>query len=424
MNSRRRFFRDLGIAGTFLVLPKLNAGPVVAEDDFSSAKDDRAYWLKMLERVAGPVLSNLAAGKLRERMPVECPAGNVAGRRPVTHLEAVARTLSGIAPWLELADKTAGEAELGRRFADFARRGLAQATDPQSPDSINFTADGQCLVDAAFLSHALLRSPGELWGKLEKQAQERLVTALKSTRALKPGQSNWLLFPAMIETFLASIGEEWRPQPIETAIRAFEQWYKGDGAYGDGAEFHWDYYNSFVIQPFLLDVLEHIGKVSNRWAELLGAVRQRARRYAAVQERLIAPDGSYPAIGRSITYRGGAFQLLAQMALRDELPEGVKPPQVRAALTAVIRRTLGAADTFDADGWLRVGLAGHQPGLAEPYISTGSLYLCTSVFLPLGLPARHPFWSGPAADWTARKIWSGQNFPTDHALANPGNSGR
>ena len=130
MNSRRRFFRDLGIAGTFLVLPKLSAAPVVAKDDFSSVKDDRAYWLKMLERVAGPVLSSLAAGKLRERMPVECPAGDVAGRRKVTHLEAIGRTLSGIAPWLELADKTAEEAELERHFADFARRGLAQATDP------------------------------------------------------------------------------------------------------------------------------------------------------------------------------------------------------------------------------------------------------------------------------------------------------
>ena len=250
------------------------------------------------------------------------------------------------------------------------------------------------------------------------------MTALKSTRNLKPGQSNWLLFPAMIETFLASIGEAWQPQPIETAIRAFEQWHVGDGTYGDGAEFHWDYYNSFVIQPFLLDVLEHIGKVSDRWAEPLGAVRQRARRYAAVQERLIAPDGSYPAIGRSITYRCGTFQLLAQMALRDELPENINPSQVRAALTAVIRRTLGAADTFDTDGWLRVGLAGHQPGLAEPYISTGSLYLCTLSFCRWGCSHRHPFWSGPAADWTSRKIWSGQNFPADHALANPGNSGR
>jgi hypothetical protein len=82
----------------------------------------------------------------------------------------------------------------------------------------------------------------------------------------------------------------------------------------------------------------------------------------------------------------------------------------------VIRRTLEPAGTFDADGWLRAGLAGHQPSLAEPYISTGSLYLCTLVFHPLGLPASHPFWRDPPADWTQRRIWSGADSPADHAL--------
>ena len=117
-----------------------------------------------------------------------------------------------------------------------------------------------------------------------------------------------------------------------------------------------------------------------------------------------------------MAYRCGAFQLLGQMALRHELPEGVEPSQVRAAMTAVIRRTLEAPGTFDADGWLRVGLAGHQPALAEPYISTGSLYLCALVFLPLGLSAGDSFWSAPATDWTSRKAWSGQDLPADHAL--------
>ena len=416
MNSRRRFFRDLSIAGTLLVLPELRAATTETTKVLPDTHDDRAYWLGMLPRVVEPVLGNLAAGKLRERMPVECPTGKVSDRRKVTHLEAIGRTLSGIAPWLELADKTGAETELSGRFADFARRGLANALNPESPDVINFTAAGQCLVDAAFLAHALLRSPRELWGKLDKPTQERLAQALKSTRKLKPGQNNWLLFAAMIETFLAGIGEDWRPEPVETAVRAFEQWYRGDGAYGDGPEFHWDYYNSFVIQPFLLDVLGHVGKVSDRWAGSLDAVRRRARRYAAIQERLIAPDGSFPALGRSIAYRCGAFQLLAQMAGRNELPDDVQPAQVRAALTAVIQRTLGAADTFDSDGWLRVGVAGHQPSLAEPYISTGSLYLCTFVFLPLGLPANHVFWNSPAADWTSRKIWSGRDLPADHAL--------
>src|SRR6185437_789407 len=108
----------------------------------------------------------------------------------------------------------------------------------------------------------------------------------------------------------------------------------------------------------------------------------RAKRYAAIQERLIAPDGSFPAIGRSITYRCGAFHLLAQMALNGELPDGVSGAQVRSAMTAAMRRIMDAPGTFDANGWLQIGFCGHQPHLGETYISTGSLYLCAVALLP------------------------------------------
>jgi hypothetical protein len=72
-----------------------------------------------------------------------------------------------------------------------------------------------------------------------------------------------------------------------------------------------------------------------------------------------------------------------------------------------------AEGTFDAKGWLQLGFAGHQTDIAEPYISTGSLYLCTFGFLPLGLPASHPFWTAPAAEWTSKKAWSGKAFKKD-----------
>src|SRR5204863_4396024 len=137
-----------------------------------------------------------------------------------------------------------------------------------------------------------------------------------------------------------------------------DQWYKGDGAYGDGPAFHWDYYNSFVIQPMLLDVLAVLRDTAPAWKELAVRVEERARRYAAVQERLIAPDGSFPPIGRSLAYRCGAFHLLAQAALRRALPDGMAPAQVRTALSAVIGKTLDTPETFDAEGWLRIGLCG------------------------------------------------------------------
>ncbi len=161
---------------------------------------------------------------------------------------------------------------------------------------------------------------------------------------------------------------------VDYAIRQHQQWYKGDGMYGDGPDFHWDYYNSFVIHPMLLDVLDACASSNQAWARLQPAMLKRAQRYAAIQERLVSPEGTFPPIGRSLAYRCGAFQVLAHMSPRHALPEGVTPGQSRNALTKVIKRTIEAPKTFDENGWLTIGFSGHQPGVGETYISTGSLY--------------------------------------------------
>ena len=377
----------------------------------------RANWVRLLAKIARPPLAALAAGQLRATMPVEALPGHAASRVRVTHLEVLGRTLAGLAPWLELTDisdheETAVQAEL----RDLARAALAQAVDPASPDCLNFTEGGQPLVDAAFLAHALLRAPQALFATLPPITQDRLLAALRSTRIIKPAFCNWLLFSAMVEAALLRFTGEVDFMRIDYAVRQHEQWYKGDGVYGDGPDFHWDYYNSFVIQPMLLDVLTTASTHTDAWQSLRPAILERSRRHAVVLERLVAPDGSFPPLGRSLTYRCGAFQHLAQMALQRDLPEALAPAQVRCALDAVIRRTLEAPGTFDAQGWLRIGLCGAQPALGENYISTGSLYLCTTAFLPLGLPASDAFWNTPDALWTSARLWQGDDLPPDHAL--------
>jgi hypothetical protein len=141
-----------------------------------------------------------------------------------------------------------------------------------------------------------------------------------------------------------------------------------------------------------------------------------ARRYAAIQERLISPEGTYPPIGRSLAYRFGAFQLLSKIALIKALPDNIKPQQVRAALYTMIKRQLEAPGTFDDKGWLQIGLYGHQPNIGEGYISTGSLYLCSEAFLILGLPSSDELWQNADEDWTAKKVWKGLDPGTDHAI--------
>ena len=368
-----------------------------------------------MRRLADPVLTNLASETLKARMPVEEAAG--ANRHTVTHLEALGRLVAGIAPWIELPADDTPEGRLRAKYSDLTRRAIDRAVDPSSKDFLNFTRDRQPLVDAAFLAQGVLRAPRTLGEALDTRTRRNLVTALESTRPIPPGFNNWLLFSATVEAALAKLGAAWDRMRVDYALRQHDQWYKGDGVYGDGPEFHWDYYNSFVIHPMLLDVLDECRDEMPAWKALATRAEARARRYAAILERLIAPDGSFPAVGRSIAYRFGAFHLLAQAALKRRLPEEVAPAQVREALSAVIRRSIAADGTFDRDGWLQIGFCGHQPGIGERYISTGSLYLCAVGLLPLGLPASDEFWSAPPQPWTAVRAWSGQPFPIDHALS-------
>lgn len=378
--------------------------------------DDRRDWVAVLERIARPVLAAGAAGELRRRMPVEARPGQEAVRAAYSHLEAVGRLLCGIAPWLELQGLSGPEETLRADLAALAQATLAHSVDPASPGFLNFADGAQPIVDAAFLAQALLRAPRALWAELDGTVHANVCAALAATRTRKPHFNNWLLFSAIIEAFLARAGVYWDPMRVDYALRQHMQWYVGDGVYGDGPEFHWDYYNSFVIQPMLVDVLAAVGDRQPEWAALRAPVLARAQRYAAIQERLISPEGTFPPIGRSLAYRFGAFQALAQMALLDHLPPGVAPAQVRCALSAVIRRMVAAPGTFDAQGWLRIGFAGHQPGLGEGYISTGSLYLCAAGLLPLGLAPAHRFWRDPAQPWSAQRIWQGEDQPCDHHL--------
>jgi hypothetical protein len=391
--------------------------PALLQAGKSAPASDREYWVATLHRIAEPVLVNLSQGKLRANMPVEATHHNEADRRLYTYLEAIGRLLTGIAPWLESGSSEGPEGDLRRRYADLARASIRSAVDPVSPDFMNFSHGAQPVVDAAFLAQAVLRAPTELWKKLDSTTQANLIKALHATRVIRPAFNNWLLFAATIEACLCRIGEDWDRMRVDYAVRQHDEWYKGDGLYGDGPAFHWDYYNSFVIHPMLLEVLDAVSAADKSWNSLRDPMLQRAKRYAAIQERLISPEGAYPAIGRSLAYRFGAFQALALMALRKQLPESMSPEQVRCALTAVIKRSIEAPGTFDNNGWLSVGLCGHQPSIGESYISTGSLYLCSTGLLPLGLPRDDPFWSGPPKKWTAQEIYSGEDVPADHAIS-------
>lgn len=373
----------------------------------------RKEWLDALLRIVSPVLDSLERGQLKKDLPLSFHEE----RADFAPLEAFGRGMLGLAPWLEAEseDLEARERALQEKYRAKAIKCIAMATDPDSPDFMVFDRGGQPLVDTAFLAHSIVRAPKALAGSLSPEVRHNLAEAFRSSRQITPGSSNWLFFSAMVEAGLYILGEPYDLVRVLYALRTFQGWYKGDGVYGDGAMLHCDYYNSFVIQPMYVDLVKLFADKSPEIEAMGGTVIAHAARYASVLERMIGPEGSYPVVGRSICYRFGAFQMLSQAALQHELEEGVSPASVRCGLTAVIRRVMSAPDMFDEKGWLLPGVYGHQPELAEGYINIGSLYLCSAVFLPLGLSGKDEFWSGAEEEWSGKKVWSGGHISIDHA---------
>lgn len=377
---------------------------------------DREYWTNLLYKISYPVIHNLAEETLQKNMPLELAPGYYLRAKKVTYLEAVGRTVAGIAPWLALPDDETNEGALRKQLRMELLRGLAHAVDPASPDYLNFKTENQPLVDAAFLAHGFLRATQAVWEPLDTLTKKRFIEEFKSLRSRKAGFSNWLLFAGITEGFLMKIGEQYDPVRIDLAIRKINEWYKGDGWYSDGEKFSMDYYNSFVIHPMLVDLLKVTVEKKFSPQQDYDLALKRMIRHSEFLERIISPEGTYPAFGRSITYRTAVFQALAQTALMENLPEYIIGAQVRCALTKVMHNMYDNAANFDSNGWLVLGFNGQQPMIADQYTSTGSLYMATLSFLPLGLPASHPFWTDAPADWTSKKAWTGQSTKKDYKV--------
>lgn len=396
---------------------------------------DREVWTTLLYRMAEPVLKPMSEGRLQETMTVE--NGNLElspswdGRnRKVAYMEAFGRLMAGLAPWLSLPDDDTDEGKLRKQLRQWALKAYAHAVDPKSPDYLGWQSGGQTLVDAAYIAESFHRAWDALWMPLDSLTKARYIQEMQGLRRYDPCYTNWLLFCSMEECFLMKAGAQYDNYRIHSAMNKVEEWYIGDGWYSDGPSFAFDYYNSYVIQPMYLECLEMIQekKGDDTWtvrsldanyrnqgakARYAKALK-RMQKYSVILERFVSPEGTYPVFGRSIPYRMAVFQPLAMLAWQKKLPQELSNGQVRAALTAVMKNMFRDESNFNAGGFLTIGFVGSHPDVADVYTNNGSLYMTTLSFLPLGLPADDPFWTDPAAKWTSKKAWEGDDFPKDH----------
>lgn len=382
--------------------------------------DTRKKWLGYMNKIAYPIIFNGANGTLRKTLPVT----DEQRKRGVAYLEAIGRTVNGIAPWLELDESKIEDPEekkIQREYRNLTRLCMANSADPESTDYCVWNKDSnnmlpdQPLVDAAFFASAILKAPYQLWTLQTEKAKKNILTAFDRALIMRPCRSNWLMFSAIIETCKFKLTGKGDAMRIDCALEMHYNWYKGDGIYGDGDSFYMNYYNSYVIQPMIEEATRN-GEGIIFDSKFRDRIVPSLKRYCEILEHMIAPDGSFPYIGRSIAYRMGAFHALSHAALYGLLPKTLTPGQVRNALTKVMDKVMSAPTLFDENGFLTIGFYGEQPNTAESYINCGSVYLTAFIFLPLGLAPDNGFWTEKDGKITWEKAWNGEDIEKDEAL--------
>lgn len=379
---------------------------------------DRDYWVGQAYKMARPVLENMAHGKLQQNMLTEFSPSFDNRNRKVVFMETFGRLMAGIAPWLALPDDGSDEAKQRKQLRDWALASYRNAVDPSSPDYLCWGVSDQNLVDAAYIAESFLRAYDTLWQPLDTLTKRRYFQEFQRLRRIDPPYTNWLLFASTIESFLAKAGGGCDNFRINMACRKVEEWYVGDGWYADGPVFAFDYYSSYVFHAMYLETLQAMidAKVNTRidYNKYFDRALKRAQKYAIILERFISPEGTFPVIGRSTPYRLAAMQPLALLAWYQKMPKELSNGQVRAALTQVMHRMFDHQNNYNQKGFLTIGFCGSQPETADWYTNNGSLYMTSLSFMPLGLPANHPFWTDAPQPWTQVKAWNGKPFPKDH----------
>jgi len=307
----------------------------------------------------------------------------------ISGLEGFARVAPLLGAWVHSGRSHWVYVGAGNKNADlvtFIRLAILAGTDPRNPGYWGDMGENdQRIVEAADIARVLWLTRDQIWVKLPRSQQEQVVQWLLQTRgAVISARNNWLLFPAVVEAFLKSVGVEKRGE-YGSYWEFKKSSYRTNGWFSDGPGGPVDFYNAWGISYDLYWI--HIMDPELDRSFLDSALRESGKLTAY----LIAPTG-IPIMGRSICYRTAIPSPL--IAASFLFPNQVDSGLARRALDLTWRYFL--AHHGLRSGGLTMGYYDNDVRLVDLYTGPGSCHWgLRSLTLALMVPAQHPFWTSP-----------------------------
>jgi len=308
------------------------------------------------------------------------------GRRGalVDGLEGFSRALPLFAAWVGSGRSARVRVQTDEvDILDLAAEGFRAGTDPNHPGFWGRARnEGQILVEAhdLALSFWLLKAP--LLERLGVRQAERAAAWLLAAAAAPRPQSNWALFPAVIELCLADcFPGRVASRAVAETLAFVQSLHAGRGWFRDGPAGPIDYYSAWGFQ-YSLAWIRRL-----RPGLLDPGLEAACRRFAEDLPYFLGPEG-FPPMGRSLSYRTAVPAPLIAGAHFGWVP----PSLALRALDRTWRHFISRGCL--ADGTLTQGFHGRAPRTVEHYTGPGSpLWGLRSLVWALLFPRDSEFWA-------------------------------
>lgn len=345
---------------------------------------NREIWFNYMKNLSYPILNKLYTG--------DCENIKIQGYNTKNFsLEGFCRTFVGISYWMNTNQINLDEKKLSDEYIKYINQILILFFERKK--YIIHYNDPQLIVEFAILCLSFFRSENTIWCKLNHNLKNKILDSIEIVSKYKNTSiNNWLLFESIIHLFLLNNGRKYDENKIVNNLNIVNSWYLGEGFYLDGKKFSMDYYNSFVIHPFLIEIILKLpSELTKKLKMKYLTVLERSQEYSKFLMEITHKNGDFPRLGRSITYRFGAFHIISLLVYLNKINFD-NLNDINIKLTNVLRR-FELKSITNKLGLLEIGFKNNEKYLGETYINTGSLYFCMNFFLALGLDEKNKFWN-------------------------------
>jgi len=307
----------------------------------------------------------------------------------VTGLEGFARAALLAAYRISGAD----DARVRDPLVSWLGQGVDVGTRPNGRDSWPRPADrDQSIVEAAWLAIALSETRALVWDQLGATARRNIVQWLARVRGKAVFENNWLLYPVVVDGFLAQVSGPTDPAATADALRQVDAMYRGDGWYSDGPGSCFGHYSAWGIQLLLAHVVRMTG--GETFPGGPDVIRERLRAFLAQYVHLIGSDGAPVVHGRSPVYR---MAVAAPFWLGELVAATPFPPATTRCITSGVLRHFTRHGALE-EGIPPLGWYGSFPAIADFYSTPLSALMTCESFVGLLLPSDHAAWTDVEPD--------------------------